>query len=218
MRNIFRPNQLIELELNTPDQYGQRECFTSRIEEVLPQSLIVAAPIKSGYVIHMTPGEHITLRLHLNGVLYSALCRVQSRKNNHGVAVLIISRPEEVTRVQLRSWVRIELLLPIGYRMAGYPVDYYSGITSDLSGGGLMLVTSHPIDLDTLLDVRLEISNDFLLECQGRVTRCLPDEFNKKRYKIGIRFEELDDQTIERIIAFIFQKQRESLRKGNLAY
>lgn len=217
MRDVFRPNQLIEIELNTSDYSGQKECYASRIEEVLSESLIIAAPIRNGQLVHMTNNELLTLRLHLNGVLYSAICRVEARINR-GVPIIKITRPDEVSRVQLRSWVRIELLLPIGYRMAGYPVDFYSGVTSDLSGGGLMMVTQHPIDLDTLLDLQLNINDDFCLECQARVARCFKDETNKKRYRIGVRFEQLEDATVEKIIAFIFQKQREGLKKGKLKY
>ncbi|MGE5380547.1 MAG: flagellar brake protein [Methylocystaceae bacterium] len=215
MQDPFRPNQLIELELNTSDQSEHRDAYTSRIEEVLPQSLIVAAPIKYGNLVAIAPGSLITLRVHNNGILYSAPSRVQSRSNK-GIAVLQISKPKDLTKVQLRSWVRIELLLPIGYRMAGYPIDYYQGLTADLSGGGIMLVTSHPIDVDTLLELQLKLTNEFTLECLGRVTRCLKDENINKRYKVGIRFEDVDEPTVERIVAFVFLKQRESLKKGNL--
>jgi len=217
MRDIFRPNQLIEIELGTGAQDEQSECFASRIEEVLPQSLVVAAPIKHGALLHVAAGEIITLRLHFDGIPYSALCRVQSR-SNQGLPLLKITRPENISRVQQRSWVRIEVLLPLEYRMAGYPIDYYQTTTADLSGGGCLMVANHPIDLDTLLDLRLTISESFILECQGRVTRSQQVENSKKRHKIGIRFENLNDATIDRIVAFIFQKQRESLKKGNLSY
>lgn len=215
MRDIFRPNQLIEIELNTNGQCEQKENFASRIEEVLSDSLVVAAPIKNGNLVFIAKGELLTLRVHINGALYSALCRVQAYSSK-GVPWLKLTRPAEISKVQQRSWVRIDVMLPVEYRMAGYPVDYYQATTSDLSGGGLLMVTNHIIDNDTLLDIRVKMTDDFTVECQGRVTRCHQEgDKTRSRFKIGIKYENLEEAHVEKIVAFVFQKQRESLKKGH---
>lgn len=211
----LRPNQLIEIELGAGKQDDHYESFTSRIEEVLPQSLLVAAPIKNGDIFNVADDEIITLRFILNDVLYSGLCRVVSR-SEHNVPLLKVTRPEIFSRIQQRSWVRTEVLLPVAYRMAGYPVDFYHAHAVNLSGGGCLLLVKHLIDLDTQLELQLTISDSFILECQGRVTRCQQDETDANLHKVGIMFEDIDDTTTERIVTFIFQKQREHLSKFHM--
>jgi len=90
-----------------------------------------------------------------------------------------------------------------------------SGATLDVSGGGACLSSSHSVpvgqhlDLSLLLPTRPEIR----LELLGVVRSVEPDE-ESGEYRLGVEFMALSEIDRDRLVRYIFQKQRECLRHG----
>jgi c-di-GMP-binding flagellar brake protein YcgR len=211
---IFKINKLLELEIDLPDDEGTHpEVFSSRVEDVKPGVIHVAAPYKNGYLLPVHSGDTIQIRIFHEGSLYKSSCHVRGH-HAKPVAVLVISRPERLYKVQMRQWVRIALSVPVRYRMDGYPVDFYQSTTVDLSGGGFCLLTRHPIDVNTVLDIEMELPQQ-AIKLKALVKRCTEvTEATVKRYKIGIQYQKIAERDREKIIEYIFIKQREQIRKG----
>jgi len=91
-----------------------------------------------------------------------------------------------------------------------------SGTTVDVSGGGISLATGSPlpvgqhVDMTFLLPTRPEIRLDLL----GRVRLVEQLEEEMDAYKIGVEFVALSEIDRDRLVRYIFQKQRECLRHG----
>ena len=89
------------------------------------------------------------------------------------------------------------------------------GTTVDVSGGGISLVTGSPlpmgqhVDMTFLLPTRPEIRLDLL----GKV-RLVEQLEEEGAYKIGVEFVALNEIDRDRLVRYIFQKQRECLRHG----
>jgi c-di-GMP-binding flagellar brake protein YcgR len=108
--------------------------------------------------------------------------------------------------------VRVKADIPFYYRMAGYPVDYYCAVGCDISGGGICIFSSHFIDVDTRLEMKI-IFPEFRMEVIGQVRRCWMDK-KTEAYKTGIEFEKIEEENQDKLVSFIFLKQREIIQKG----
>jgi len=86
-------------------------------------------------------------------------------------------------------------------------------VTKDISGGGLRAVVSELIKQGTNVRVLIPLERDEL-ELEAEIIRCeiIPDVII--RYDLGIQFGNIDEKTRNRIIAFIFDKQRNLMKKG----
>jgi c-di-GMP-binding flagellar brake protein YcgR len=111
----------------------------------------------------------------------------------------------------MRSWVRVDSHLPVLYRVLGSEDEFFKSNTIDISGGGICMLVEKPIEKDTLLELNIIFPDNFTLQTHGIVCRCLIEE---KLIKLGVCFDEIEERLQERIINYIFKKQRELIKKG----
>ena len=90
---------------------------------------------------------------------------------------------------------------------------FYKGIGMDISGTGLRMVTGENLPMNTLIFANFILSKfPFIyIELLGKVVRCEP--IKKGEYSIAINFVDISHEDREKIIEYIFQKQRHTLRK-----
>jgi len=213
---IFKVNKLIEMELEVPGKAkSERSYIPTRIERITSNSIVVSAPCHNGFLIPLRIGDSVSIRIYRFGALYSCDVKVMGRMKESS-PVLQLSFPQTIHKVQLRKWVRVKADIPVCYCMAGYQVDYYRALTSDISGGGVSLLTTHLIDIDTRLNMMI-ILPDNSIEVIGQVRRCSKDK-NADYYKTGIQFENIDEKNLDELVSFILLKQREIIQKGILDY
>ncbi len=90
--------------------------------------------------------------------------------------------------------------------------------TVNISGSGVSLVVSTSVDVGLLLDISLFIPNFPLgvFNVQGEVIRVEPKRGdNSGLFEIGIKFLNMSDEERERLIAFTFHQQRQTIRDTN---
>lgn len=83
----------------------------------------------------------------------------------------------------------------------------------DVSGGGLRLQTASPYDLGSTLTCSFKLGNDEF-KTKVIVRRCLRIQDVIERYDLGLQFYELEETDRSKIIAYVFDKQRNLLKKG----
>jgi len=90
---------------------------------------------------------------------------------------------------------------------------FYKGIGMDISGTGLRMVTGKNLPMDSLIFANFILSKfPFIyIELLGKVVRCEP--IKKGEYSIAIDFVDISHEDREKIIEYIFQKQRRTLRE-----
>lgn len=87
----------------------------------------------------------------------------------------------------------------------------YAFDSIDLSGGGLRVYTSHELALEDWVDGEFEISGSWV-KFKGEVTRVEKKDVN--RFEVGIKFLEIDEVTQSKIIAYVFEIERNLIKKG----
>lgn len=210
-KKLLKINQLVELEVNMhKKELDNIESFSSRIEDLAGDNILVAAPFRQGIPVSFPLGKEIYIRVRKDGITHLLHTKLIERRKRPQY-LFLLSKPFNVSRLQMRNWVRVDADLPVNYRMAGYPIDFYQATTVDISGGGIGLHSEHEIDKDTLLELQVQLPNSYLLQSTGLVTRCLPEK--KGYYVIGIEFKDLSTNDQDCIIKYVFQKQREQISK-----
>lgn len=90
------------------------------------------------------------------------------------------------------------------------------GTGVNISGAGLNMLVDKPLEPGQIIQTRFFLSRSplvFMTVC-GEVTWANPvDENGKTVYQLGITFLDLHPSDRERIIACVFQRQREALRR-----
>ena len=90
--------------------------------------------------------------------------------------------------------------------------------TVNISGSGVSLIVSTAVEVGLLLDISLFIPNFPLgvFNAQGEVIRVEPKRGdNSGLFEIGIKFLNMSDEERERLIAFTFHQQRQTIRDTN---
>lgn len=83
--------------------------------------------------------------------------------------------------------------------------------TLDLSGGGIRLICNTHFDIGEFVEGEFEISGSWVTY-KGEVTRIEKKESN--RYEVGIKFLELSENTQSKIVAYVFEIERNLIKKG----
>lgn len=209
----FMVNQLLDIEVEVKGEEGQvkLESFPSRIEDISKDHIIIAYPFKNGYPVPLHTNETISLRFIQDQTPYACDVKVVT-KLTAPVALLKVTKPNKIIRIQKRNWVRLPYNTTVKYKLAGYEVDFMEVMSIDISGGGLLLQTNHAIDINENLDIIFKLDN-FTISTTGRVVRSFPAD---NSYRIAIKFEKISEIERDKIVGFIFQKQREFIKKGIL--
>lgn len=210
-QDFIKINKLIEIEIDM-DKGGleQRDVFASRVEDMSKNAIIVAAPYKKGTIVPVPVGEEVQIRIGKDGTYFLFHTKVVNRIAGHQ-PVLQLSLPFKVTKIQMRNWVRVEANLPVLYRSVGSENEYIEATAVDISGGGICMLANEPIAKDSLLELDITLPDNFILKVNGIVTRCLDEN---KPIKIGVCFEDISERNQERIVGYVFRKQREYIQKG----
>jgi c-di-GMP-binding flagellar brake protein YcgR len=122
-------------------------------------------------------------------------------------------------KLQKREFVRQELVLPVKYRKyTGTAVfnDLFSvGRTLNISSGGMMLLVGTPLKTGDKLDVEMELTDQVRVYLVGKVLGGSDSENDGIQQRIEkIEFLNMDDDTEDLIMKYIFESQRRNLRKG----
>jgi len=109
--------------------------------------------------------------------------------------------------IQRRQFVRIET--STGVTITRENGSRETGHTLNLSGAGLLLAGVGPLEMDDLIKLDIDVGEDEAeVHARGRVVR----QPNAGQY--GVRFEMIEEGDRERLIHFVFERQRVERQVG----
>jgi hypothetical protein len=118
------------------------------------------------------------------------------------VVPLAPPRPE-----QRRDHARIDLVRPVAMIPDGFQVGWLNGFVRNVSAGGVLVAGAEALESGDRLRLRFELdSEEDLIDLLARVVRT--DEDWGLR---GLRLERLSESERERIVRFVFARQRRAL-------
>lgn len=211
---VLNVNQRLEIMLATVP--GQK--FTSRIEEVDQDHLVIAMPMTKGQPIILSSGSKFFIRLIVNQSVYQLTCAFLD-KRLQPIPVWVISRPLEIKKIQQRAFVRLDTSMPVQWQLitdadVEEEAPLISSTTRDLSGGGVRIITRKPVPLGSLLNVILDLPGIGPLEILSEVVRVDQPQADLPVFWVGTKFVDIAENIRSKIIKYIFKKQLEERQKG----
>lgn len=209
-------NQSVTMEIATGENC--KKYYSSKVVSVASAEVVMLAPMERGVLVPLRNGELITISYNDDNAIYSFDTHVLNRQGGVEQTITLES-PTEVRRVQRRNFVRIDVGLPLVYHFVDESIGEYSegfeGRTADISGGGLRFETEQAIEENIMLDMIIDLGCGERISAFGQVVRAF--QVNKGsgiKYSIGVQFTMIDERDRDKIIKFIFQKQRELRQRG----
>lgn len=131
---------------------------------------------------------------------------------------IIISMPDqgEIDRVQRREFVRVNAAVDVSVHSLDQTFTPFTSITSDISGGGLSIITTEPsrFKLGQKLDIWLALPlKTERIEYINNIAQVVFIQSKNKVDTISVKFSSLNQQEQQKIISFCFEKQREARKK-----
>lgn len=207
------------LDVNEKDIYKR---YVSEFEfAASDESMFIAAPISEGFYYPVQIGTKVSVSFARDGCFYGFEAVVIDRENKNNLAMLKIKSLGQIVKIQRREFFRFECCIPVNYRVYGQQnmrtsedLKFINTVTRDLSGGGLCVRLTEPVEIEKLLEFELFITSK--VEFLGRVKRFTKYDTMQGiyKYEMGIVYEMIDTATREKIIGYIFQEQRRLLKKG----
>jgi PilZ domain len=118
------------------------------------------------------------------------------------VVPLAPPRPE-----QRRDYARIDLVRPAAMIPEGFQVGWLNGHVRNVSAGGVLVTGAEALESGDRLRLRFELdSEEDLIDLLARVVRADPAGGLR-----GLRLERLTEPERERIVRFVFARQRRAL-------
>jgi c-di-GMP-binding flagellar brake protein YcgR len=204
------------------DDGNNQQIYRSRVEGLDKDTITLANPIKDSVVIPLRVGQVVNITFLDDTAIYSFESVIVSRHSGNVPTIIIkYPKPDAVKRTQRRNFVRFYARLNISFNLiTEYITDYsqtFTGETIDISGGGLMMATDTKVPKEEMIDVQLKLSSDNVVSAVGRVVRLTDrNESGNPRYLLGLVFDVIEEKDRDKIIRFIFEKQRELRQRGLL--
>ncbi len=207
------PNQLVELHL---EGASGLQVYRTRVEDVFDDALVVGAPLQKGVLVPIRVGTRLHVEVKISTTVLEGRFRsealVEKRFSPNNVPLLQLRLLEEWSKTQERAFVRVPVFLdavfvPIPEQADGSNQDSpaHTGVILNLSGGGFLLRTSYPFNLDDQVKVSFNIGSQQIVT-EVELARLVPTE---EGYDYGFRFIDISEQLRTIIIRFVYRRQIE---------
>ena len=133
--------------------------------------------------------------------------------------IWFLEKPETITRIQMREFVRVPLTLPARVKLPGAHGSTQNARETtllDISGGGLAFVSTQEVLLASRIAVDIpNLPHYGRLRAAGDVRRATAVDTPAGRvYHVGIAFDGMTAREQDRLVSSVFELQRELLARG----
>lgn len=206
------------IELIRINSKGKKNYISQILDIIDEETFIVSGPIHKSEIILMHKGEIVKVSYIIEGKgRYSFNARVLRREYER-VYKLELQKISDTKRYQLRGFYRFAIDIPVIKEFAikrGNEKDIVTEKcrTKDISGGGLMLYSNYKHEIGDMVICKFNI-DDHQVHTKGKIVRVDKVDTFDYNYGLGIRFLDISEKDRDRIIQFIFLKQRLLRGKG----
>lgn len=212
----LRINQLIEVTVDEDDSDYRH--LASRIEEITDDHLHISVPMRKGELLPLRVGQYLIINFIIKGHSYVFNTIIVNRRLNP-LPILIIQKPTQISEIQRRQWVRVPAKLPLRFRASAHEKDVKpsEGNSLDISGGGILFLTADAVEDGQIIELEINLPNRTPVFCKAKILRTVEKASQiGQPNKVILEYYEISEGHRDKIVNYIFEKQREWIRKGVL--
>ncbi len=216
----------MNLKISLIDNQGDilSPSYTSKLQHIDDNNSTLEIDIPDAKSIQKCFGKDTMILVTLavgGGGIFSFHARVTGVNQRNKVPVMVIRQETELFRVQRRSYYRLQYSCEVKYRPFKLPAlgsneeQFRTTNTIDVSGGGMCLLTSEKLEKNIFLECVIILEKDVEIKAVGKIVDTKEENTGGlTRWKNGIQFERISENSRERIISFVFREQQRLRRKG----
>lgn len=219
--------ELKALNWKNPDE--EAPVYVSQLLDFTAQeeNLIIAMPIFEGHLVPLQIGQRYEACFSANKGLYKADCVVHNRSKVNNIYMVEITLTTQLKKFQRREHFRLNCNMEIPYQVMTdmerndfcsshqlkeeYSSMVFTGIATDISGGGLRLLCRNTYARATYLVIQLKfVTAKGLVDMQlvGNVISSTRTDSMSDVYDVRVQFVFDGKEQQEKIIKYIFEEQR----------
>lgn len=212
---------------------GNKKIYYSSVLEILSEdTLEIAMPMEQSKLILLPVDSEYDLVFYGETGLYQCFARIVDRYKSNNVFILVVELTSNLRKYQRREYYRfscalemcarnleqdeiqaIEKRLPFAL-VSGRPLK--QSVIVDISGGGLRFISSQKYEPENLLYCSYHLvkgNEQKQYEVIGKVLSAKELENRPGVYEHRVQYYDMDNETREEIIKYIFEEERKSLQK-----
>jgi c-di-GMP-binding flagellar brake protein YcgR len=215
---VFEPGLAANIEVSGPD-----EAYPTRIEEVRGDLLLLAPPMRQREYVELGQGTKILLSVIRRNNPYFFDTQIVGTTWVDGQQLLQVRRPQDNAGIALREHVRVPVTIGDGQFWWEMPSGKFGPTTAgslvDISAGGMQVVTKAGLPAGTKVLARFTLSRQAgHLMIDAKVLRDYErvSDVGVTSHRAHCQFVDLSEKDRDRLIKFVFQRERELRQKGVL--
>lgn len=199
---------------------GEEDWYNSSVQDLDDNSFCITIPLQGPNPLILDNGDRVKVNYVSDMSRFEFETKVVGWRSDN-IPMYVLARPKDVKRIQLREFVRLNVLLEA--ECAEIPEEGKQPVFKkcsalDISGGGtrLLLKKEYPPGTELLLRFALPIKKSRgnvleIIEITGRVARAWPNR-DDGRYQTAIEFKGIGRRQQDLIVRFVLQKMAEQRR------
>ena len=191
----------------------------TRVELSIPEKheVYVYAPKVNGHPVELHEDEQYYLRLVTESSIFRFRVKYLSHGDIDGFDVSRFKLLDGGEKTQRREAYRFNLNSMVIFSVVytdGNQSEKITGLVADLSAGGAKIYSDRKVSKGEFLNIDLKLDDDQIITFGDvRTAIDLPPK-SKYAYQYGVRFAMMAESDQEKIIRFMYKKQREDLKKA----
>ncbi len=179
---------------------------------------IISGPIKKSTFIPLHVDTTIDIMYYKQDKGRFKFSAKIKERNINKIYKLKILRQSKIMKIQERDYYRLPVkidLIKIHHKGKGMNRKEIREdcLIDNISGGGLKIQCNYKHSVGDIVEFIFNIQN-YKIESIGEIVRVQNSENLNYRFLAGVQFKQLKKEFREKIIRYIFNKQREMRRKG----
>lgn len=215
---------------------SRQKKYQSTVHDILSEDTMeIIMPMEQTKLILLPINGEYDLVIYGAGGLYQCFARIVDRYKSNNVYILVVELTSNLRKYQRREFYRFSCALEMFVRSLEQgeiaavedkkPCDFKNGlplqqsIIVDISGGGIRFVSSQKYETGALLFCSyylLSGGKQKKYEIIGKVLAGKELENRPGTYEYRVQYYNLDRDTREEIIKFIFEEERRERKKERL--
>lgn len=236
LNDYIQPGQRIELHpltrVKVNEDATQNKVYASKVYDILSdERLEILMPFEQTKLILLPVDAEYEMYFYAENNLYECVARIIDRYKCNNVYILLMELTTNLRKYQRREFYRFTCAMDMDtrvladdeieaalekkrYFVPGLPLK--KSILVDISGGGLRFVSDTEYEKGSLVYCRYNLwhkNGNKSYEIVGRVLSVRKIEKRPGSYEHRVQYLNIDKETREEIIQFIFEEERKNRKK-----
>ncbi len=187
--------------------------YNSTIEDFNDNTIYISLPLAQQVPLVLHRGNKVTIQLISPDHLLEFECTVTSLVQDN-IVLIGLSYPTDIKRIQLRKFVRLDILMKVKYALKPEPdkqPEYKTADALNISAGGMKFAAREHIEhgKEILLQFTLPINKKDIkydINCLVRRSALMEIRGKVNLYHVGVEFKDITARERDQIVQYIFQQ------------